>query len=159
MARPIRAPRTAPKGRPGHGFYPDEFTPYPDSDGRADPKTCHHDVFLDHSFPWTHICLDCGAEFTVQEGLIPQTLLAGDTVLINSTLRPDTLAVEGILLTDDELGVQRHRWHAIWGMDGWTSTGPEHEDLVPPARLKAQMTGIPPERSNKSVIHPHTPKQ
>ena len=160
MPRLIRLPRTAPKGRPGHGFYLNEFVAYADNEGRADSLTCPHDIFLDHEFPWTHICLECGSEFTTQtdqENAV--TLRSGDQILINSTLRPDSLAVEGVLLTDAELQNQRHRWHAIWGLDGWTATGPEFKDAVPPPRLKGLLSGMPEGHPKKAVTHAHKEKK
>ena len=155
MNKPIRQPRKVTEKRLHHGFYVNEFVPYADDDGRADPATCPHHVFLDHHDPITHICLECGSEFMMDVEHGPVTLKPGDTILINSRIRPDTLLVEGVHLPDDELTMQRHRWHAIWGMDGWTGTGPHREDLVPPARLKGKLSKIPDMTPNKSVVVPH----
>lgn len=121
-AMPIRPHIKTPKdGRSHRGLTDLEFVPYPDNDGRADHTTCDHPIFLDYVLSVSGICLECGAEH-----------------LLNGTLVPN-----GRILTDAELRTQRHRWHAIWGLDGWTYTTPNLEDAVPPARLRGQMSAPP----------------
>lgn len=152
MALPIRPARTSPKGRPGHGQYVEEFVAYPDGDGRADPAACGHVVFLDHEFPWTHLCLECGSEFVTGTKDGAKVLKPGDVVLVNSSLKPDSLVAEGVLLSDADLGTQRMRFNAIWGFGGWVQTGPELDEATPPDALKAKISKVPNSYLNKSVI-------
>lgn len=130
MAR--RKQREVPPGpRAIHGLAPEEFTEYPDDDDRVDPLECGHPVFLDHVFPHTGICLECGFEIVLGAWTFaeaPVTATDGDVAYVP----------ERRVLDDDELRAQRTRWHAIWGMDGWTHPHPDLDRAAPPVRLKGR---------------------
>lgn len=160
MARPIRPGRSTPKdGRSWHGHSPTEFVAYADNDGRADPATCEHPIFLDHVQNLTALCMECGHEIVglskLVNGVSWKLAVAGQAEEYGSSIKPSLYTPEAVLLDDTEIGLHRHRWHAIWGLDGWTATGPMNEDLVPPARLKGKMSGIPSARPVKNISNPH----
>ena len=158
MALPTRPARTSPKGRSGHGQYVEEFVVYPDGDGRADPATCGHVVFLDHEFPWTHLCLECGSEFVTGTKDGAKILKPGDVVLVNSSLKPDSLVAEGVLLSDTDLGTQRVRFNAIWGLGGWVQAGPLLDQTTPPDVLKTKFNKPPDPYPNKTTTKVWVPK-
>jgi hypothetical protein len=127
---PFRAARPVPAdGRGWHGFAPAEFLPYDDADGRADPQACPHPIFLDLALMVTVLCMECGREVEVG------TWAVADPARPVSLPGGGSYVPEGRLLTDDELLEQRHRWHSVWGLDGWTVTGIDLHP-VPPLRLR-----------------------
>ena len=137
MAMKKEAPRRGPKSetlqkdKPEHKPGPTEYS---SAFGRVDPKDCPHPVFLDYVYPYTGICLDCGVEHLCCFDW--RTATPGDKVVVRKDKETKVAHVsEGRVLTDDELEEQRHVYHGIWGLAGWSHPDPD-ADPEPPAGLK-----------------------
>ena len=116
-------------------------TEYLSTFGRVPVAQCSHPLFLDYVFPHTGICLDCGAEHMCCMDW--RTLSPGD-VVTDPGLPGMRYVAEGRTLSDAELVAQRHVFHGIWGLAGWTHTDPTYP--TPPAHLTAQLNGKSPDR-------------
>lgn len=113
---------------------------YPQSYGRVPIEDCPHPAFLDYVFPYTGICLECGAEHLCCYDW--QTLEPGQEIYdVRQGVR---FQAEGRILTDDELTNHRHVYHAAFGHAGWTH--PDPTTALPPPALRAQLNNKPPDR-------------